>query len=230
MVVLGLATPHNEEMKQVRGVDQTPYPSQLHGASLATCSDAESLSRNRKKVSGCSVWLHSRRSASSKDSDRVLGLALRHIRKEYQVDHVWNNVEETLKLRQPCKNEKTENNNAGTSDLIRPLIHRKCHSFVGLDRQIGSSPPARSGSFTSIQMLHTHRHTHTRLAGAGSTLKGKRKKKVDTNDGQKAKTAPGGEGKQTDFPEPNYTAKRPSPTQSTHLNPATHSRGARGKI
>ena len=25
-----------EEMKQVRGVDQTPYPSQLHGASLAT--------------------------------------------------------------------------------------------------------------------------------------------------------------------------------------------------
>ena len=49
MVVLGLATPHNEEMKQVRGVDQTPYPSQLHGASLATCSDAESLSRNRKK-------------------------------------------------------------------------------------------------------------------------------------------------------------------------------------
>ena len=36
MVVLGLAMPHNEEMKQVRRVDQTPYPSQLHGASLAT--------------------------------------------------------------------------------------------------------------------------------------------------------------------------------------------------
>ena len=35
-VVLGLATSQNEEMKQVRGVDQTPYPSQLHGASLAT--------------------------------------------------------------------------------------------------------------------------------------------------------------------------------------------------
>ena len=42
----------------------------------------------------------------------------------------------------------------------------KCHSFVGLDRQIGSSPPAlfekgrrgkkKEGSFTSIQMLHTH--------------------------------------------------------------------------
>ena len=39
MVVLGLAAAHHEETKnwmQVRGVDQTPYPSQLHGASLAT--------------------------------------------------------------------------------------------------------------------------------------------------------------------------------------------------
>ena len=38
VVVLGLATSHNEEwkLKQVRGVDQTPCPSQLHGASLAT--------------------------------------------------------------------------------------------------------------------------------------------------------------------------------------------------
>ena len=37
-------------------------------------------------------------------------------------------------------------------------------------------------------MLHTH------PAGAGTTLKGKRKKKADTEDGQKAKTAQGGEG------------------------------------
>ena len=116
MVVLGLATPHNEEMKQVRGVDQTPYPSQLHGSFVGDMQWCGKPEQKQKKVSGCSVWLHSRRSASSKDSDRVLGLALRHIRKEYQVDHVWNNVEETLKLRQPCKNEKTENNNAGTSD------------------------------------------------------------------------------------------------------------------
>ena len=39
VVVLGLATAHHEETKnwmQVRGVDQTPYPSQLHEASLAT--------------------------------------------------------------------------------------------------------------------------------------------------------------------------------------------------
>ena len=27
MVVIGLATSHNQEMKQVRGVDQTPYQS-----------------------------------------------------------------------------------------------------------------------------------------------------------------------------------------------------------
>ena len=36
LVVLGLATSHNKKLKQLRGVDQTPYPSQLHGASLAT--------------------------------------------------------------------------------------------------------------------------------------------------------------------------------------------------
>jgi len=35
---------------------------------------------------------------------------------------------------------------------------------------------------------------HPHPAGAGSTLKGKREKKEDTNDGQKAKTAQGGEG------------------------------------
>ena len=37
-------------------------------------------------------------------------------------------------------------------------------------------------------MLHTH------PAGARSTLRGKRKKKADTNDGQTARTAQGGEG------------------------------------
>ena len=41
--------------------------------------------------------------------------------------------------------------------------------------------------------------THTHPAGAGSTLKGKRKKKADTDDGQKAKTAQGGEGERTDL-------------------------------
>ena len=50
-------------------------------------------------------------------------------------------------------------------------------------------------------MLHTH------PAGAGATLKGKRKKKANTDDGQKAETARGGRG--TDGPpKPTYTAKR----------------------
>ena len=98
-----------------------------------------------------------------------------------------------FKLRQPCKNEKTEK--TMQVQVIDQTTHPpKCQSFVGLDREIGSSPPARSGSCTSIQMLHTT-HTHTRPAGAGSTLNGKRKKKAATNDRQKAKTAQGGEGK-----------------------------------
>ena len=49
--------------------------------------------------------------------------------------------------------------------------------------------------------------THTHPAGAGSTLKGKRKKKADTDDGQKAKTAQGAEGT-NEPPEPTYAAKR----------------------
>ena len=45
MVVLGSATAHHEEIKnwmQVRGADQAPYPSQLHGASLATAMQRRS--------------------------------------------------------------------------------------------------------------------------------------------------------------------------------------------
>jgi hypothetical protein len=56
---------------------------------------------------------------------------------------------------------------------------------------------------TSIKILHSH----TYPAGAGSTLKGKRKEKADTNDGQKARTTQG--GKETNgFPKPTYAAKR----------------------
>ena len=58
-------------------------------------------------------------------------------------------------------------------------------------------------SFTSICRCYTHTHP----AGARSTLKGKRKKKADTDDGQKAKTAQGGEGT-NEPPEPTYAAKR----------------------
>ena len=55
-------------------------------------------------------------------------------------------------------------------------------------------------------MLHTH------PAGAGSTLKGKRKKKADTDDGQKAKTAQGGEGERTDLQ--NQPTRRNGPDQN----------------
>ena len=54
-------------------------------------------------------------------------------------------------------------------------------------------------------MLHTH--TNTRPAEAGSTLKGKRKKKADTNDGPTDKTAQGGRGT-NEPPKPTYTEKR----------------------
>ena len=49
--------------------------------------------------------------------------------------------------------------------------------------------------------------THTHPAGAGSTLKGKRKKKADTNDGQQAETAQGGEGNER-TPKPHDTLQR----------------------
>ena len=53
--------------------------------------------------------------------------------------------------------------------------------------------------------------THTHPAGAGSTLKGKRKKKADTDDGQKAKTAQGG-GERTDLQ--NQPTRRNGPDQN----------------
>ena len=71
-------------------------------------------------------------------------------------------------------------------------------------------------------------HTHTHPAGAGSTLKGNRKKKADTDDGQKAKTAQVGKGRNGP-PEPTYAAKRTWQKQSTHLNPTTHYGKAQGE-
>ena len=70
-------------------------------------------------------------------------------------------------------------------------------------------------------------HTHTHPAGTGSTLKGKREKKRTQRTGQGQNSA-GGRGTNGP-PEPTYTARRTWPTQSTHLNPTTHYRGARGK-
>ena len=76
----------------------------------------------------------------------------------------------------------------------------KCHSFVGLDRQINrlQSPCfIRKGEERRKKREKFYIYldvTHTPPAGAGSTLKGKRKKKADTDDGQQAETAQGGKG------------------------------------
>ena len=89
------------------------------------------------------------------------------------------------------------------------------HSFVGQSsiRELG--PPAlllllerERTEGRKREKFHIYSDvTHAHPAGAGSTLKGKRKKKADTDDGQKAKTAQGGRG--TDGPpKPTYTAKR----------------------
>ena len=68
--------------------------------------------------------------------------------------------------------------------------------------------------------------THTHPAGAGSTLKGKRKKKADTDDGQKAKTTQGGEGNErtsrtnlrgeTDLTKTEHTPKTPRHITERH--------------
>ena len=77
------------------------------------------------------------------------------------------------------------------------------HSFVGQSSIRELCPPAlvlglereRTEGEKKREVLHLFRcYTHTHPAGAGSTLKGKRKKKANTDDGQKARTAQGGEG------------------------------------
>ena len=89
------------------------------------------------------------------------------------------------------------------------------HSFVGQSSIRELCPPAlllllegeRTEGRKREKFYIYSDVTHTHPAGAGSTLKGKRKKKADTDDGQKAKTAQGGRG--TDGPpKPTYTAKR----------------------
>ena len=72
------------------------------------------------------------------------------------------------------------------------------------------------------EVLHLFRcYTHTHPAGAGSTLKGKRKRKADTNDGPTTKTAQGGR-EQTDLRNQPTRRNGPDKEQGTHLNPTTH--------
>ena len=74
---------------------------------------------------------------------------------------------------------------------MRPhSLSAESHSFVGMAREIAAMPPALTLTTLSC-------YTHTHPAGAGTTLKGKRKKKADANDGQKARTARGEGNKRT---------------------------------
>ena len=67
----------------------------------------------------------------------------------------------------------------------------KCHSFVGLDRQIGSSPPAllereKKKNKEKGEVLHLFRcYTHT---------PGRSRVNPERQDGKQAETAQGGEG------------------------------------
>ena len=73
-------------------------------------------------------------------------------------------------------------------------------------------------------MLHAHTPGRSRV-----NPKGKRKKKTDTNDGQKAKTTHGGEGNKRTSRTNLHGETDLTSTGHTHLNPTTHYRGARGK-
>ena len=113
------------------------------------------------------------------------------------------------------------------------------HSFVGQSSIRELCPPAlvlglereRTEEEKKREVLRLFRcYTHTHPAGAGSTLKGKRKKKANTDDGQKARTAQGGEGNkrtsktnlhgETDLTK---TARTPKPHD-------TLQRGTRGEL
>ena len=103
--------------------------------------------------------------------------------------------------------------------------------WVSLLVPVSSVPPAppalllegeRTEGRKKREVLHLFRcYTHTHPAGAGSTLKGKRKKKADTNDGQRAKTAQGGGGEQADLQ--NQPTRRNGPDQnSAHTSTPRH--------
>ena len=73
-------------------------------------------------------------------------------------------------------------------------------------------------------MLHTHTTGRSRVNP-------ERQEEEESRHKRRAKGQNSAGGKGTNGPpEPTYTAKRTSPAQSTHLNPTTHYRGARGII
>ena len=158
------------------------------------------------------------------------------------------NVKIVSRLRQQCS--KLYNIVVGVLSLAPCYVRKKqvqvvdqtthppkCHSFVGLDRQIGSSPPAlnlelereRTKEEKEREVLHLFRcYTHTRPE-PGQPWKARGRKKR-THDGQTAKNSAGGEGNrrtsgtnlhgETDLTK---TAHTPKPHDTLR-------RGTRGKL
>ena len=99
--------------------------------------------------------------------------------------------------------------------LASSLVPVQCASLAPPALLEGEKKEERKREKFYIYLDVTHTHTHP--AGAGSTLKGKREKKADTDNGQKAKTAQGGEGNErtsrtnlrgeTDLTETEHTPK-----------------------
>ena len=107
----------------------------------------------------------------------------------------------------------------------------KCHSFVGLDRQIGSSPPAllkgekkekekKEKFYIYLDVTHTPGRSRV-------NPERQEEGKADTDDGQKARTARGGR-ERTDLQ--NQPTRRNGPDKNrAHLNPTKHCGEAQGK-
>ena len=98
--------------------------------------------------------------------------------------------------------------------MISRDIRMYCGRFVGPSLTVHGWSPCfikrreeRERKKEKFYIYSDVTRTHTHPPGAGSTLKGKRKEKADTDDGQKARTAQQGEMNERP-PNPTYAAKR----------------------
>ena len=95
-----------------------------------------------------------------------------------------------------CGKKKTQTHRHTDTQTHR---HTDTRTHGHTDTRTHGHTDTRTHGHTDTR-THGHRHTdtdtqtHRHTAEAGSTLKGKRKKKADTDDGPTSKTARGGEG------------------------------------
>ena len=69
--------------------------------------------------------------------------------------------EATATNRNRKRNQERGSGNRQVRRIDQIRYPPKCRSFIGLDRQIGSSPPAMWNFRPCSRTLHTHTHTHT---------------------------------------------------------------------